>query len=131
MIRSGKGRNRRQRKKFRVGEFQDRAFPTDLAVATRALLFAFDDGRSEKIHVYVWVPHEVAAGHWRCPFLIQGESFEEGSYSAGADSMQALILATHSISSHIDFLARTNGGVFTCDGSSDLGFPHFGEKRRI
>lgn len=129
MIRSGKRRSRRLRKKFRLGEFQNREYPTDHAMATRALLFTFDDGRSEIINVHIWVPHEVAAGHWRCPFLIQGKSFEEASYSPGADSMQALILATHAISSHIDLLARKNDGVFTFDSSPDLGFPNFGEAK--
>lgn len=125
MSRSRKCRSRRLRKKLRRGDFQDRAFPTDHAIAKRTLVCRFDDGRTEEIHVYIWAPHRVADHHWRCPFLVQGASLEKGSYCAGTDSMQALILATHSISSHIRVLARQNNGVFTLDGSTDIGFPNF------
>jgi hypothetical protein len=126
MIHSTKCRSRRLRKKLHIGELEDRAFPIDLSIATRALLFTHDDGRTEKFFVYIWQPHKVGESHWRCPFLIQGDSFEKGGYSAGADSMQALILATHSISSHVGLLARIHDGIFTLVGGPTLGFPDFG-----
>ncbi|MES2019171.1 MAG: hypothetical protein V4484_21970 [Pseudomonadota bacterium] len=127
MIRSSNRRSRRLRKKLHIGEFQNWAYLTDHAIATRSLVFTFDHGRTEEFHVYIWEPHRVAEQHWRCPYLIQGDSFEGGSYCPGADSMQALVLATHSISSYLAWLARSHNGVFTLDGSTDLGFPDFGD----
>ena len=127
MSRSNKYRSRRMRKKLRRGEFQDRPFPTNHAISERLFVFTFDDGRTEKVYVYIWAPHEVAEHHWRCPFLIQGESLEKGAYSPGADSMQALILATHSILSQMNALARIHAGAFSLDGGPDLGLPYFGK----
>ena len=43
---------------------------------------------------------------------------------AGEDSMQALILTLHVLSTELEALARKHHGVFKQHGEAELGLPH-------
>ncbi|MFZ6799218.1 DUF6968 family protein [Undibacterium sp. Di24W] len=127
MIKLTKSRSRRLRKKLHVGEFQDLVYPIEEAIADRTIEFTRADGQVDSTEIFLWYPIQFGPHHWRCPFLIRSRFFEKSTYTAGCDSMQALILALHSIPSHLTALARRHDGVFSYFESDDLGFPNFCE----
>ncbi|MFZ6770382.1 DUF6968 family protein [Undibacterium sp. Di26W] len=119
---SNKPRSRRLRKKLRTDEFHSRPYPIEGAIAKRVLDFTCSDGRILPALVCIWLPLEVNAHHWRCPWLIQTNDFEKADCCTGDDSMQALLLATHVISSHLTALEGKFDGRFSQYGQ-DHGFP--------
>ncbi len=127
MIKLTKPRSRRLRKKLHVGEFQDLVYPIEGPIADRTIEFTCADGQVESAKIFLWSPIQFGSHHWRCPFLIRSRFFEKSTYTAGCDSMQALILALHSIPSHLAVLARKHEGVFSYLESDDLGFPGYCE----
>lgn len=131
MINLTKSRSRRLRKKLHVGEFQDLVYPIKGAIADRIIEFTCADGQIESTNIFLWSPIQFGPYHWRCPFLIRSRTFEKGAYSAGCDSMQALILALHSIPGHLTVLARKHEGSFSYFKSDDLGFPDFCEHSKL
>ncbi len=100
------------------------SFPnlTKHAIASRDFEFTFADGRVVDAHVWVWQPVELAPHNWHCPFLIQTVHFQKSSYAVGDDSIQALLLATHKISSHLTALENKFDGRFSQYGAHH-GFP--------
>ncbi|MES2039588.1 MAG: hypothetical protein V4495_17295 [Pseudomonadota bacterium] len=114
------------RKKLFVGEFLLYPNLTKHAIARRDLEFTYTDGRIIFAKIWVWQAVELGPHNWRCPFLIQTTHFQKESYCSGDDGMQALLLATHSISSHLTALERKFDGRFSQYGS-DHGFPSLTE----
>jgi hypothetical protein len=111
-----------------------RSFPTlDLTmpyqplghiVATRELDFERSSGEVELALVMVGEPVQPTSdGPWYCPYQIRTTSFEKSYAIAGEDSMQALILTLHVLSSVLISLERQHGGQFKQYGGRDLGFP--------
>lgn len=121
-----KSRSRRMRKKLFVGEFQSFSNLTKHAIAHRDLEFTYTDGRIISTKISVWQPVELGPHNWRCSFLIQTIHFEKSSYADGDDSMQALLLATHKISSHLTALENKFDGRFSQYGAHH-GFPALSE----
>ncbi|MFZ6873391.1 DUF6968 family protein [Undibacterium sp. Di27W] len=117
-----KSRSRRMRKKLFVGEFLSYPDLAKHAIARRDFEFTFADGRVIDVQVWVWQPTELGPHNWRCSFLIQTAHFQKLSYGDGDDSMQALLLATHKISSHLSALENEFDGRFSQYGAHH-GFP--------
>lgn len=118
--------NRRQHKTQQTADAYVQRYAYKYAIASRSLMFRHADGVEEQVTVSLFQPHDVAPRHWRCPYWIEGATFKDSGYASGADSMQALILATQIMPNRLQLLERSRQGVFTCDGQSDLGFPPFG-----
>ncbi len=110
------------RKKLSIGEFMSFPKLTKHAMARRDFEFTFTDGRVVDAHVWVWQPVELRPHNWHCSFLIQTAHFQKSSYACGDDSMQALLLATHKISSHLTALENKFDGRFSQYGAHH-GFP--------
>ena len=110
------------RKKLFIGEFQSYENLTKYAIAYRDLEFTYTDGRIISAKIWVWHPVELGSHNWQCSFLIQTIHFQKSSYGGGDDSMQALLLATHLISSHLTALENKFNGRFSQYGSHH-GFP--------
>lgn len=93
-------------------------------IATRNLDFVRRSGLSEAATVSIGEPVlRDCEGTWRCPYQIRTKSFERTFAMAGEDSMQALILTLHIISTELHALAKQHGGAFTQFGEADVGFP--------
>jgi len=92
-------------------------------VAIRHLEFVGSTGVSEPAVVQVGEPVHPAGGPWWCPYQVKTQSFERTFAMAGEDSMQALILTVHVLSTELKALARQHHGVFKQHGEPDLGFP--------
>jgi len=92
-------------------------------VATRHLEFVSSSGASEAAVVQVGEPVHPTGGPWWCPYQVKAQSFERTFAMAGEDSMQALILTLHVLSTELEALARKHHGVFKQHGEAKLGFP--------
>lgn len=104
--------------------------PLGEVIASRDLEFVHQDGRKESVRVFVGKPVAGDDEHqWWCPYVIKAESFEKSFRSAGAESMQALLLTVYIISVELEALARRYNGAFTYFGKGDLGFPSKDEKQ--
>ena len=99
--------------------------PLGKAIAARELDFVRTSGEVELALVMLGEPVQPEkGGPWLCPYEIRTPSFERTFAIAGEDSMQALILSLHVISSVLVSLEREHGGVFKQYGETSLGFPH-------
>ncbi len=99
--------------------------PLGNVIATRELDFVHESGVVELAVVSVGEPVQSdESGPWLCPYQVRTPSFERAFAIGGEDSMQALILSLHIISSELISLERQHGGVFKQHGAPDLGFPN-------
>src|SRR4051794_36070281 len=99
--------------------------PLGRIIATRVLDFERASGEIEQALVMVGEPVQTESdGPWYCPYQIRTPSFEKSFAIAGEDSMQALVLTLHVLSSVLASLEREHGGLFKQYGGSDLGLPH-------
>ena len=99
--------------------------PLGKVVASRQLDFVRQSGATEVAVVSLGEPvRPDESGPWLCPYQVCAPSFERTFAIAGEDSMQALILALHVISSELISLQRQHGGEFKQYGEASLGFPH-------
>jgi hypothetical protein len=99
--------------------------PLGKVIAARELEFVRTSGEVESAWVTLGEPVQPEeGGPWHCPYQVRTPSFERTFAIAGEDSMQALILSLHVISSVLASLERQHGGVFKQYGETSLGFPH-------
>jgi hypothetical protein len=99
--------------------------PLGKIIATRELDFVRASGEVELALVMLGEPVQPEeGGPWLCPYQVRTPSFEKTFAIAGEDSMQALILSLHVISSVLDSMGRQHGGAFRQYGETSLGFPH-------
>ena len=99
--------------------------PLGRVVATRELDFVRTSGEVERALVMLGEPVQPEqGGPWLSPCEVRTPSFERTFAIAGEDSMQALVLCLHVISSVLASLEREHGGVFERYGEESLGFPH-------
>lgn len=98
--------------------------PLGKVVATRELDFVRPSGEVELALVMVGEPVQPDDnGPWYCPYQVRTPTFERSFAIAGEDSMQALILTLHILSSELLSLERQHAGVFKQYGETKLGFP--------
>jgi len=106
--------------------------PIGTVIASRQYSIAYPNGKVESAMVCIGQPVEAPeGGHWRCPYEIACKSFARTFYSAGEDSMQALILATHILATEIESLAKDHGVRFLLWEEDRLGLPHISDVKKM
>jgi hypothetical protein len=107
--------------------------PLGNVIATRDYTVVKADGSTEFARVRLGAPI-VRPGeneYWVCPYEIVSPSFSHRFYSAGDDSMQALVLATHILASELQSLARKHQAQFLLHGEGDLGLPDIADVAKM
>ena len=94
-------------------------------IAERRLTFQPRDGAPQDVTVRVGRPVlDASAPHetWICPFQIEGIGSGKTRGIFGADAMQALLLAIHTIPVELAACIRDSGGEFLHFGEPDASF---------
>jgi hypothetical protein len=94
-------------------------------IAERHLTFQFRERASQKVIVRISRPVPVASQpfeNWVCPFQIDGIGSRKTRGIYGADAMQALLLAIHTIPVELSVFVRDFGGQFLHWGEPDASF---------
>jgi hypothetical protein len=94
-------------------------------IAERRLTFQPPDGASQDVRVRIGRPVlDTSAAHqtWICPFQIDGIGSSKTRGVFGADAMQALLLAIHTIPVELAVYIRDSGGQFLHFGEPDASF---------
>lgn len=84
-------------------------------IATRTLRLQRRDGSEVEVGVTLGMPvpdPRDPTGTWACPYEIKGPVKHVIHAIFGVDSMQALILAIHTLPAELHALARQEGGRF-------------------
>jgi hypothetical protein len=103
------------RRKFEIGE----------VIAERQMTYVANDGSSTAVSVHVGKPipdPSAEHGDWFCPYKISGLGDSEVRAIFGVDSMQALLLAIHTIPAELAAHIRNQGGRFQSYGHDDASF---------
>ncbi len=99
--------------------------PMSTPIATRHLQFRGSDGSHSVVTVTLGIPvpdPRDPTRTWACPYEIAALGRIELRAIFGVDSMQALILALHTLPAELRALARDRGGQFVDE--VDLGLDH-------
>lgn len=102
-----------------------RSFELGDLIAERQMTFQPRDGQPQEISVRVGRPTRDASAPretWVCPFQIAGIGDGKTRGIFGADAMQALLLAIHTIPVELASYARDAGGQFMRFGEPDSSF---------
>jgi len=91
-------------------------------IAVRELEMIQDDGLEKKVNVKLEKPIQTANCEFRCYFHIEGMQGSWPKYAAGADAMQALLLALPMIGASLLSSNESKTGRLTWLGMNDLGF---------
>jgi uncharacterized protein DUF6968 len=94
-------------------------------IAERRLTFQPADGVPQDVTVRIGRPVlDASAPHetWICPFQIEGIGSGKTRGIFGADAMQALLLAIHTIPVELAVCIRDSGGQFLHFGEPDASF---------
>lgn len=103
-----------------------RTFELGEVIAERRLTFKADAGWSREVDVKVGRPipdPSQADCVWVCTYQIVGLDHDRVMGIFGADSVQALLLAVHTIPAELAAFMRDPGGVFLHHGHVDTSFP--------
>ena len=102
-----------------------RVFELGEIIAERSLVFEASEGWTRDVSVSIGrpvldptAPHET----WVCPFQIQGLGTGRAMGIFGADAMQALLLAIHTIPAELATYVQEPGGRFLYLGHVDTSF---------
>lgn len=98
-----------------------RTFELGDLIAERRLTFEATSGETTDVVVRLGRPVQDDRA-WVCPYQVVGMGRERVVGIFGADSMQALLLAIHTIPSELIALMRDPGGRFLRNGEPDDGF---------
>jgi hypothetical protein len=101
------------------------AFEIGDVIAERHLTFQPREGVPQDVSVRIGRPVlDTSAPHetWICPFQIQGIGSGKARGIFGADAMQALLLAIHTIPVELAAFIRDLGGQFLHFGEPDSSF---------
>lgn len=98
-----------------------RIFELGDVIAERRFVFRANAGWSRDVDVKLGrpVPDSMPGQAWVCPFQISGLDRERVMGIFGADAMQALLLAIHTIPVELAVFARKAGGKFLRHGEVD------------
>ena len=102
-----------------------RLFELGDVIAERQMTFQPREGEPLEISVRIGRPTQDASTPrkaWVCPFQIAGIGDGETRGIFGADAMQALLLAVHTIPVELAAYARDEGGQFLHFGEPDSSF---------
>jgi uncharacterized protein DUF6968 len=94
-------------------------------IAERRLTFQPREGKPQDVAVRIGRPVvDASAAHetWICPFQIEGIGNGKTRGIFGADAMQALLLAIHTIPVELAVCIRDSGGQFLHFGEPDASF---------
>lgn len=92
-----------------------RTFELDEVIAEQCLTFEADAGSSREVRILLGRPVADAtdAGRsWFCPYQILGMDRDRVTAIFGANAMQALVLAIHTIPAELAAFIRSRGGRF-------------------
>ena len=100
-----------------------RTFELGDLVAERQLMFEAGSGETKEVVVRVGRPIPDAPNRaWVCPYQVSGLGRDRVVGIFGADSMQALLLALHTIPAELSSFVRKLGGRFLHNGEPEVGF---------
>ena len=100
-------------------------------IASRRYTFAPRKGRSYPVTVSIGKPYSRGRpAQWLCRYRITGAGKVRTLAMAGADSMQALLLAAQILRVELELWARTEKGKFLYDGQPKLFLPVLTAGRR-
>jgi hypothetical protein len=91
-------------------------------IAERELVFESKDGGRRRVAVRIGKPvpdPADATRTWMCVYQIEGLERDRTLAILGASSVQALVLATHTIPGELAAFARTTGGRFVLGDEAD------------
>jgi hypothetical protein len=102
-----------------------RTFEIGDVIAEHTFVVKRPEGSSESVHARLGRPvlDEHGPGDaWMCPYQLDGSGSSRVFGIFGVDSMQALLLATHTIPIELAALARAQGAVLLSHGEPDTTF---------
>jgi hypothetical protein len=100
-----------------------RTFELGELIAERRLTFEAASGSTKEVVIRVGRPVQDLPGHaWICPYQLEGLGRGTVLGIFGVDSMQALLLAIHTIPAELNAFAREPGGRFLRNGAPEEGF---------
>jgi hypothetical protein len=79
-----------------------------------------EDGKQEKLTVAFGKPFVIEGKGWACPYRLTAMGHDRVSLAGGADSVQALQLAIHTVHNELSVMGRHH--KISLRGSDDLGF---------
>lgn len=93
-----------------------------VVVASREMMFHFDDGRTESLSLKVGMPFEYGNGlDWCCPYELKTETNTKLFGMFGIDALQALELTMKSLKTEIEYWERSKKGKFFFLGEEGAG----------
>ncbi|MGH9383732.1 MAG: DUF6968 family protein [Vicinamibacterales bacterium] len=102
-----------------------RTFELGEVIAERRLTFQANAGWARETHVRIGRPAPDPSDRdrtWVCPYQVAGLGHDRVMGIFGADAMQALLLAVHTIPVELDALSRDLAGRFLHHNHPDTGF---------
>lgn len=91
------------------------AYPMTDVIAQREFDFEGPDGHGKVVASLGKPMLDVLKGDWYCPYVVEGPSRRRGSFGAGVDALQALLLALSGMRADLRLL-RKAGKLTYWDG---------------
>ncbi|HKR60429.1 MAG TPA: hypothetical protein VJS64_11905 [Pyrinomonadaceae bacterium] len=100
-----------------------RTFELGELIAERQLTFVTTDGVSKEVVIRLGRPvQDVPDRAWVCPYQVSGLGRDRVTGIFGVDSMQALLLAIHTIPAELSAFIKDSGGRFLHNSQIEDGF---------